>query len=305
MRKLQLLIGVLLAVAGVVGVIVLGRMSQPTTYQVVIATTEIPAYTPISAGDVGVDTQSVSAAVAKRYVLADEWEEMLAAGPVVAIDHLRPGQPILREEVAAGTDAQGVTRLAAALNDPHKVVLSVPIDPEAVPGVVPGDAVALFFSGGRVAATSLVTEEVEVIGEPRGSTPLTRTTPIWRTGEEDKVVTVTVELEMPLSKRIATGVVYRLNRERKANPNYGAPGMENEPRYIEGAVKSLDVVVADDEAEWVVFALAHGQVQVGVLPAMLATEAEEAQVSPTAGVTWSDFEARFFQEREGGDNGRQ
>ena len=48
---------------------------------------------------------------------------------------------------------------------------------------------------------------------------------------------------MPVAKWIANGVVYKLNREMRENPNYGAPGKDNEPRYIEGDIQSIDVVV--------------------------------------------------------------
>ncbi|MCP4591826.1 MAG: hypothetical protein GY842_13905, partial [bacterium] len=118
---------------------------------------------------------------------------------------------------------------------------------------------------------------------------------------EPEVVTITTELEMPLAKQIAEGVVYRLNRERRQNPNYGAPGMEGEPRYIEGELQALDVVVDRKTAEWVVFALAHGSVQVAVLPAITRPAVEAGTLPVTDGATWSDFEETFFAEREVSD----
>ena len=120
----------------------------------------------------------------------------------------------------------------------------------------------------------------------------------WSDREEPQVVTITTELELPVAKWLANGVVYRLNRERRENPNYGAPGMENEPRYIEGEVKALDVVVHKDDAEWAAFALAHGKIQVAVLPAVTKGSVERGAFPPEPGVTWSDFEDRFFDERD-------
>jgi len=62
-------------------------------------------------------------------------------------------------------------------------------------------------------------------------------------------------------------------------------------------LKSLDVVVQRDDAEWVAFALAHGQVQLGILPAITRPDVEAGTFKASGGVTWSDFEERFFAER--------
>ncbi|MCP3957014.1 MAG: hypothetical protein GY719_04095, partial [bacterium] len=128
MRKLQLLIGVVLAVVAGLGVLFVGRMNQPPEYQVVVAADEIPAFSRIDADDVAIDVQSVSSKVAEMYVLADEWAAMAAAGDVAAIEPLHPGQPLLHEQVASGAQAQGLTRLAAALDDPDRVIVSVPVE---------------------------------------------------------------------------------------------------------------------------------------------------------------------------------
>jgi hypothetical protein len=302
MRKLQLLIGIVLAVGAFVAVLCVGRLSQPTTYDVVIVVAEVPAFTPLASDLVSVDTQAVSPAVADKYVLADELEAMLAEGAVV-VENLHPGQPLLREQVATGADVEGLSRLAVALKDPHRVILAVPVKQSEIPSVVPGDVVALFFAAGNVRAGALTTTTIE------GGTP----TPELGTGrvysgteaawfspplEESGPLTITTELEMPLAKWLANGVVYRANRERRENPNYGAPGAENEPRYIEGELVALDIVVHRGDAEWVAFALAHGKVQVGVLPAVVKDRVEAGDLSPEGGVTWSDFERQFFAERE-------
>jgi hypothetical protein len=259
----------------------------------VVATGEIPAFSSVSPGDVAVDTQAVSPAVAEKYVKADEWDAMMGEGPVAAIEPLHPGQPVLREQVMSGAEAEGLNRLAAALDDPDQVVVSVPVDQDRLPGLVPGDVVALYFSAGRVQAQQLVTEVV------KGPTPTP--TPVV-TGTIDaravmKRVTETVTVDLPLAKQMAEGVVYRLNREQRENPSYGAPGAQDEARYVEGKVTALDVVVDKVTAEWVAFALSHGEVQVGVLPAVTRPQVEAGTLPDTEGVTWTDFERRFFDDR--------
>ncbi len=286
MRKIQLLLGLLLAVGAFVGVLFLGQLTQPVTYDVAVVANSIPPFTALTPEMFLVDTQSVSPAVAEKYVLIDELNDLLTAGAVV-VEPLHAGQPLLREQVASSAQAEGLSRLAVALNDPERVIVSVPVDQDSLPATFPGDVVALFFAAGNLQAQAIVTETME------GPTP----TPVPLT--ERTAVTVTTELHLPVAKWIANGVVYRLNREIRENPNYGAPGLENEPRYIEGPIKSLDVVVQRADAEWVAFALAHGEVQLAVLPAITRPDVEAGTFKDSGGVTWSDFEDRFFEERNG------
>lgn len=288
MRKIQLVLGLILAAGAFVGVLVIGQATQPPMYDVAVVTAEVPAFTALTSDLFGTDSQSVSPAVAAKYVMAADLPELIAAG-AVAVENLRPGQPLLREQVAAGAQAAGVSRLAVALKDPDLVIVAVPVGSNNLPAVFPGDVVALFYASGNVQAQTIATATIE--GPPPTPTPMPM-------GNISETVVVTTELQLPVAKWIANGVVYKLNREIKENPNYGAPGQDNEPRYIEGEVRSLDVVVRRNVAEWVAFALANGKVQVGVLPAVTRPEVEQGTLARSEGVTWSDFEKRFFEDRE-------
>ena len=295
MRKIQLFLGLILAVAAFGGVLLIGQLNQPPVYDVAVVMRELPAFTTLTGDLFGTDTQSVSAAVAEKYVLADQLPDLLSAG-AVAIENLHAGQPLLRAQVASGAQAEGVSRLAVALKDPGRVIVAVPVIQNNLPAVFPGDAVALFFASGNVQAQQIATATITgptPIPPPALSGAPTPQLP----GVISETVIVTTELQLPIAKWLTNGVVYHLNREVKENPNYGAPGFENEPRYIEGEVKALDVVVRRVDAEWLAFALAHGKVQVGVLPAVTRPEVEAGTLPPSQGVTWSDFEKRVFEDR--------
>ncbi len=287
MRKVQVLLGLILAIGAFVGVVVFNRITTPPTYDVVVAVKEVPPFTTLEQSLVAVDTQSVSPAIAERYVLADELPVLIDSGAVV-VENLRPGQPLLREAVASGANAEKVSRLAVAINNPDLVIMAVPVKVDSLPAVFPGDAVALFYANGSVQTQQIVTATLS--GPTPTPTPLAF-------GAISETQIITTELQMPVAKWLVNGVVYQLNREIRENPDYGAPGKDNEPRYIEGDVKSLDVVVARGEAEWLTFALANGQVQVGLLPAIVREQVETNSLPATTGVTWSDFEDRFFEER--------
>ena len=128
MKKVSLLLGIVLAIAAFAGVILLGQLMQPPTYDVAVAIKEVPPFTPLTADLVSIDTQSVSPAIAERYVQAAELDALLKSGAVV-VENLRPGQPLLREAVASGTNAEKVSRLAVAVTDPNVVIVSVPVQP--------------------------------------------------------------------------------------------------------------------------------------------------------------------------------
>ncbi len=287
-RSLQMILGLLLALAAFGGAILANVLTRPPEYAVAVVVTEVAPFTPLTADQVQIDVQTISEAVAAKYILADEWDAMLNAGDIIAVESLHPGQPLLREALATGDNAGKVKRLSVALTDPELVIINVPVEQGKIPAVYPGDAIALFYSAGQLQAQKIATDVVTAANlEP---TPA----PALLPGE---TASHTLELQLPLSKWIANGLVYRLNREVKDNPNYGAPGSENEPATIEGAVNGLDVVVSRETAEWMAFALAHGKVQVGVLPAVAVPEIKAGTLPPSRGVTWSDLEDRFFEDR--------
>ncbi|HNT73499.1 MAG TPA: hypothetical protein PKH77_00630 [Anaerolineae bacterium] len=293
-RSIQFILGLILAGLAFVGVVAFGFLMRPTTYDVAVVMADVPPYTQMTAEMVAVDTQSVSGAIADKYILAEEWQAMLAAGMVVAVEPLHTGEPLLRETIATGENAYKVRRLAVALTDPDLTVLAVPVDADTMPAIYAGDAVALFFSAGQLQVQEITTDVITVLPATVNAPPVLQQ-PIIR--EQAEAFTDTARLRLPLTKRIAEGLVYRLNRELIENPNYGAAGAENEPQYVEGAVTSIDVVVHVDVAEWVAYALAHGKVQLGVLPAVAIPQLQAGTLTESQGVTWSDVEEMFFAPR--------
>lgn len=298
-KSLKLSLGLALAGLAFVGVVVLGQVTKPPTYEVVVVVEQLPPFTELTAEKVQLDVQSLSAAVADKYILRAEWEEILAAGRVVAVEPLQPGQPLMRTLIATGANAEKVKRLSVAITDPQLTIIGVPVKPQEMPAVYPGDALALYFSAGQIQAQSISTAVVTLPSptpDPQTGAVVTNTTII---PPAEEPTTKTLELNLPLTKRLATGLVYRLNREQTNNPNYGAPGTEQEPRYLAGEVTSLDLVVHRDAAEWIAFALAHGQVQIAVLPAVAIPQLQDGTLPASPGATWSDLADLFFTQRLG------
>jgi len=286
MRKLQLAFGILLALLAGVGTFLFGQMSQPPKFQVLIAIKEIPPYTVLDPNMVAIDTWGMSEAVAKKYLPP---EILKKGGKIVTIEPLHVGQPILRAQVVYGEEAEKATRLSTALQNPELTIVTIPVHQEALPRVAIGDVVGLIYYTGDVRAEEIVTETVK--GPMKVITPT-------------KVLTEEVKLSLPLAKWLTQGIVFQINRELRENPYYGAPGMEGQPMYIEGDIKSISVAIPRDDAEKVTFALHAGKIQVVLMSALAKELIETKAISPTIGYTWSDFEKEFFKDRLGEEHAR-
>lgn len=277
MRKIQILVGLVLAIGAFIGTFLIGQMTRPPEFPVLIAVKEIPAYTTLDANMVAIDSWGMSPAVAKKYLSP----EIFKKTKVVTIEPIHVGQPILLAQVVYGQEAEKATRLSTALKDPNLTIITIPVHQEALPKVTIGDTVGLIYYTGDVQAQTIVT----------------RTTPIKTT----KPITPTeVTLALPVTKWLTQGIVYSVNRELKENPYYGAPGMEGQPMYIEGDVKSISVAIPRTDVEKVTFALNSGNIQVVLMSALAKELLETGELSPTIGYTWSDFEKEFFTDRFGG-----
>jgi hypothetical protein len=271
MRKIQFLAGLVLAIGACIGTFLIGQMTKPPEFPVLIAVKEIPPYSTLDANMVAVDSWGMSPAVAKKYLPPETFKKT----KVVTIEPIHVGQPILLAQVVYGQEAEKATRLSTALKDPNLTIVTIPVHQEALPKVTIGDTVGLVYYTGDVQAQTIVTTTKHI-------TP------------------TEVTLALPVTKWLTQGIVYSVNRELKENPYYGAPGMEGQPMYIEGDVKSISVAIPRSDVEKVTFALNSGKIQVVLMSALAKELLETGELSPTIGYTWSDFEKEFFTDRFGG-----
>ncbi len=302
-KSLQFWAGLGLAAIAFVGITLYARTLTPAPIPVIVARTEIPAYSRLDKEMLSVDQQTISPKLASRYVTGSELATVLGSNAVV-VETIHAGEPLSKQRLVVGPDALKVSRLSLALQDPSQVIRTIPVKLDQLPSdIVPGDLVDLYVTfgsppSGDLSYTRTVTNAVAATGSitvtpvptPKLVSPLMSSTP---TIEE-------YAAKMPVSKRLVSGLlVVRVNHAMVQNPNYGIGAeAQSQPAYVEGDVRSLDVLAGNEDAEKIDFALTNGKVSVG-LRSTLARQAidQGTPVPPSNGWTWTDFSQEFFRNR--------
>ncbi len=303
LKTIQFWVGLLLVGGAFVGVLIFARLTTPPAYDVLIATQDIPAYTPLAdayaSGAIAVDQQSFSPALLQVVVTPADLDAMLADG--VFVETVRAGDVLNRGRIATGENAEKVRRLALALTDPTRVIKSIPVNADSTPYIAVGDLVDLYTTLGTVRATELATATVpalppDVILPPPTPEPPPDFAALTRP--------VTVTRQLPVTKRVVPGaIVVRVNREQIANPQYGAMTTDGQapPPFISGAVVSVDVLVPETVAEALDWAVFNGKMSLAVRPALWRATVDAGLALPeTPGFAWEDFNATFWAGRDEG-----
>ena len=303
LKTIQFWVGLLLVGGAFGGVLIFARLTTPPAYDVLIATQDIPAYTPLAdayaSGAIAVDQQSFSPALLQVVVTPADLDAMLADG--VFVETVRAGDVLNRGRIATGENAEKVRRLALALTDPTRVIKSIPVNADSTPYIAVGDLVDLYTTLGTVRATELATATVpalppDVILPPPTPEPPPDFAALTRP--------VTVTRQLPVTKRVVPGaIVVRVNREQIANPQYGAMTTDGQapPPFISGAVVSVDVLVPETVAEALDWAVFNGKMSLAVRPALWRATVDAGLALPeTPGFAWEDFNATFWAGRDEG-----
>ena len=294
-KTLRFWLGLLLAVGAAVAIFVVAKLANPEPVGVLIAARDIQPYEIVTQEDVRVDWQHIHPLVAEKLLTRDEADQVL--GRAVALDPLYAGEPIAKARLAVGRDPSSVQRISAAV-DEGWVVLTIPVNPDRAPdpALFPGDVVVLIASFGSnvpdVFSQGPTQEETVYYGASA-----TAPTYNWVTPMPSPFT-----LRLPAAKAMGVGVVVRVEREMIPNPSYqlsvgGGEEGSTQPRYIEGDVTHLVVLVPVDRLEQLDFAMRNGEINVAILPATAREWAETGQDLETFGYTWDDFNAEFLATR--------
>ena len=301
LKTIQFWVGLLLVGGAFVGVLLFAQLTTPPTYEVLIATQDIPAYTSLddayTNGAITVDQQSFSPALLQVVLTPADLEAMRADG--VFAETVRAGDVLNRGRIVTGENAEKVRRLALALTDTRLVIKSIPVDAESTPYIAVGDLVDLYTTLGAVRATELATATVPTL--PPGVIP-PPPTPEPPPDVDRLLRPVTVTLQLPVTKRVVGGaIVVRVNHEQIANPQYGAVTTDGQapPPFINGPVVGVDVLVPESTAEALDWAVFNGKMSLAVRPALWRATVEAGRALPeTPGFAWEDFNAAFWAGRD-------
>ena len=300
LKSIQFWLGLLLVGGAFVGVLLFAQLTTPPTYEVAIATQDIPAYTTLqdayTYGYIVLDRQSFSPSLLQVVVSPAALQAMLADG--VFVETVRAGDVLNRGRIATGENAEKVRRLALALTDAALVIKSIPVSAQSTPYIAVGDLVDLYATLGSVRATELAT--ATVLPLPPHVTP-PPPTPAPPPDFAVLLQPVTLTLQLPVTKRVVGGaLVVRVNREQIPNPQYGAMTADGQAPapFIAGNVISVDVLVPETSAEALDWAVFNGKMSLAVRPALWRATLDAGQALPeTPGFAWEDFNAVFWSGR--------
>lgn len=299
-RRISLVLGILLAAGAFIGVLVIGMVSNPSPYHVVVSTSDLEAGTIVEEGLFGVDPQQVSPQVAQEYILAGELQDYVGA---TLARNLVPGQPLMHRDVVRAGNPAAQAHLALALEDPNLVAMVLPVDGNCPEAIQAGDRIAIAWSVGE-AGSYVAGNEFDTAGgtgivyNPEGGV-VDPGAIVIPGGTEDEGngddPSEGEDVVLPLAKTIIhIADVISVRREQESNPSY--TGEEGESPYIEGDILVLDIVIPWAEAEAVQFAVANGEYSVVVLSPNVDAEALIAE--STAGIMWQDVLDWFQADRQ-------
>lgn len=278
--SVTLLIGVVVVIGTFFGILFFLQAQQPTTYPVLVAVADIPAYSALTVDMIAVDNQMVHPSLLENLILEDQFPEFEGA---VTLEPIYAGEQLTRIRLATGARAQALQRLSQALKDPNKSAMVLPVDAKSAPSrIVPGDTVNLVFS---VGAMGIREQTIGVTLDPPGA------------GESTPDDPVVLSATLPASVVLLRGVpVLEVQHELIQNPAYyggslfggeGEEAAQTESAYVKGAIESLTVLVDKEQQAVLAFALHNGDIDIAVTPAF----AEDVELP---GVSWTDFNWWYF-----------
>ncbi len=324
LRSATFTIGLLLAGLAFLGFLMLGGMMAPPPYSVVVAVQDIPAYTVLDAGALGLDAQRINSQVAHTLVQREEIDQYVRG---FVLENIHAGEPLRKSAIVAPDNPQAATRLALMMTDPSRVAMVIPLDAKTAPGqIAPGDWVDLVLgltpgnisAGSGTSFSSLLTPTPMALTYPIGSsfpitasksTPQPQPVPNFTTGT---VVTSTGsvnagEMNLPADKVVIQNLpVVGVRFQQVPNPAFtgsggslgqnGSGASSPQPAYIQGDIQSVTVLLPRASVELVTFAMDNGRVHIALLPAQTGQAANGAQ-APTFGITFNDVLAWMMRER--------
>ncbi len=282
-NKPLLLVGIVLAVIAVAALLFAGRLLNPPPVQVPVAVEDLPGGLAIQQEMFRLEEwNGISPQIQQRIYLPQNF-------PVGAklLTDVPAGSPLYKAYVDTEEAGAYVTRLTHLITGTHKVLMAIPVSPDAGGNIpVAGDEVDLVVSIGTVRA--------EFIQSHPTPTPQMDWRGVPLTGTVKARDTATVTLPLPLSTLVLQNIpVERVEREEintSAASGYGTNEEGAEPKVMYGDTERLYVAVTREQAEVLGFLLHNGDVILAVHQPGLLEEYP-------GGITWQDFEKRFFQYR--------
>jgi Flp pilus assembly protein CpaB len=282
-NKTLLIIGIVLAVVAVGGLLFAGRLLNPPPTQVPVAVEDLPAGVALRQEMFRLEAwQGLEPQTQQRIYLPDTFP----LGRTLLVD-VPAGSPLYKAYVDTEQAGDYVTRLTHLITGTDKVLMAIPVSPDAGGNIpVAGDEVDLVVSIGTLRAEFVQSHPTPTPQVNWAGRPMTET---WAATQP-----ATVTLPLPLSALVLENVpVEKVEREEVTTTASGyTAGAEGEPESetVYGDTERLYVAVSREQAEVLAFLLHNGEV-------VLAVHQPGLDEAYLGGITWEDFETRFFEHR--------
>jgi Flp pilus assembly protein CpaB len=282
-NKTLLIIGIVLAVVAVGGLLFAGRLLNPPPTQVPVAVEDLPAGMAIRQEMFRLESwHGLEPQTRQRIYLPDTFP----LGRTLLVD-VPAGSPLYKAYVDTEQAGDYVTRLTHLITGTDKVLMAIPVSPDAGGNIpVAGDEVDLVVSIGTLRAEFVQSHPTPTPQVNWAGRPLTETLAATQPA--------TVTLPLPLSALVLENLtVEQVEREEVTTTASGyTAGTEGEPESetVYGDTERLYVAVSREQAEVLAFLLHNGEV-------VLAVHQPGLDEAYPGGITWEDFETRFFEHR--------
>lgn len=319
-NKTLLIVGIVLALAGMALVFVLNLLFAPPTDFIMAARQDIPAGTALSElGDDAFVQIPVQFANRSARLMLDgvaqpaDLAALRAAGAVV-IQDIYKYQPITLGSIVSADNPAAARVARLGLDDPDMIVIAIPGSTETIPdGVQPGDRIDLAVAVTDVAdllslegdeeegmisvgstltgvpneaLAALLAEAGYVVTAPGGTTP----EGAERTPTPEPTPAAPMMREPVVKLLVRGAVVVAVRRDTTV----AGVTQQGQATIIEGEITGLDVVIPREAFEFVTMALNGGNLQIALLSPLVAESSE----GPTIGASLQDLLDLFVSDRE-------
>ena len=322
LRSATFTIGILLAGLAFLGYLFLGGLMAPPPYSVVVAVQDIPAYSVLNGGALGVDAQRINSQVARTLLLREEIDDYIGG---FVIENIHAGEPLRKSAVVATGNPQAINRLSLVMTDPDKVAIVLPVDAKTAPSqIAPGDWVDLVvgLAPGNISAgnsstfanlltpptaVSPVISFVPTAPASAKSTPPPLPMSVWGNSPANPGIIAVGDMNLPADKVVIQAVpILAVRFQQVPNPAFTGSGSSlgqspssqaaMQSAYIQGDIQSVTALVPRQSVELITFGLDNGRLHLVLLPAQTGEAANGVQ-TPTFGITFNDMLAWMMRER--------
>ena len=276
------LFGILIVFAAFGGVIVVGALRNPPPLRIAVAFRELPAGAKLQPDDIKIEDQMLDPRLASLYVQEVDLNAYIGA---TSVDNIRRGEPLIKDKFATDDAARSSNRYSAQLTDPNLVVITLPANPDIIPGKVKaGDFVNIIFAAGAETNLSRLPSAKDPQVGVQFAAPANASPEVQQIDGMQMTMTVAQNtVDLPLADVLLEHVeILDVNYAQAQNAMYSNADAQSAQAYSTGPISGIIVRVPRSYQAFLAFAAANGKIRYAVSSPLL----DAKTIQPQAGVDW-------------------